>query len=155
VALQASAGSSETIANADDSSPSGAPAIPTRPGEPIDLTFDDLKFDIEKGADYKPSMLTDSIKQLDGQTVRLRGFVRPSFKQTGIKNFILVRDNQECCFGPGAALYDCVMVKMADDLSIDFTVRPVSMVGTLYLKEFIGKDKKVWAIFRMKDARQE
>lgn len=123
--------------------------------EPIDTSFDDLKFDIEKGAAYKPSMLTDEIKKLDGKTIRLRGFVRPGFKQNGIKQFVLVRDNQECCFGPGAALYDCVMVKMADDQSIDFTVRPISVVGTLYLKEFVGKDKKVWAIFRMKDAKQD
>ncbi len=130
-------------------------AATTSAAEPIDLSFDDLKFEIEKGAAYKPSMLTDEIRKLDGKKIRLRGFVRPGFKQNGIKQFVFVRDNQECCFGPGAALYDCVMVKMADEQSIDFTVRPISLVGTLYVKEFIGKDKKVWAIFRMKDAAQE
>ncbi len=130
-------------------------AASTSAAEPIDISFDDLKFEIEKGAAYKPSMLTDEIKKLDGKKIRLRGFVRPGFKQNGIKQFVFVRDNQECCFGPGAALYDCVMVKMADEQSIDFTVRPISVVGTLYVKEFIGKDKKVWAIFRMKDAAKE
>lgn len=154
-AYQSSAAQNEvdlTSVTADD-----AAALDTmRPGgQPIDISFDDLKFDIEKGATYKPSMLTAAIKNLDGKQIRLRGYVKPGFKQSGIMNFVLVRDNQECCFGPGAALYDCVMVKMAEGQAIDFTVRPISLVGTLYLKEFIGKDKKVWAIYRMKDARQE
>ena len=128
---------------------------PDKAGEPLELTFDNLKFDIEKGADFQESMLTEAIKKLDGQQVRLRGFVRPGFKQSGIKNFILVRDNQQCCFGPGAALYDCVMVKMSDGLAIDFTVRPICVVGTLQVKKYVGKDGKVWAIFRLNDTRQE
>jgi hypothetical protein len=128
---------------------------PVKPGEPRELTFDDLKFDIEKGADFKESMLTEALQKLDGQKVRLRGFVRPGFKQSGIKNFVLVRDNQECCFGPGAALYDCVMVKMSDDQAIEFTVRPITVVGTMQLKKYVGKDGKVWAIFRLNDTFQE
>ncbi len=128
---------------------------PLKPGEPRELSFDDLKFDIEKGAEFKESMLTEGLKKLDGQKVRLRGFVRPGFKQSGIKNFVLVRDNQECCFGPGAALYDCVMVKMSEDQAIEFTVRPITVVGTMQLKKYIGKDKKVWAIFRLNDTRLE
>jgi hypothetical protein len=123
--------------------------------EILDLSFDNLKFDIEKGADFKESMLTDELKKLDGRQIRIRGFIRPGFKQSGIKAFVLVRDNQECCFGPGAALYDCVMVKMAEDQSVEFTVRPITVVGTMQLKKYIGKDKKVWAIFRLNETRQE
>jgi hypothetical protein len=128
---------------------------PLKPGEPLDLSFDDLKFDIEKGADFKPSMLTDEIKKLDGQTIRIRGFILPAFKQTGIKRFVLVRDNQECCFGPKAALYDCVKVQMAAGETVEYTVRPVAVVGTMQLKEYLGPDKKVWAIFHLNDTRME
>ena len=128
---------------------------PVQSTEPLDLSFDDLKFDIAKGVDFQESMLTAAIKKLDGRKVRLRGFVRPGYKQSGIKNFVLVRDNQQCCFGPGAALYDCVMVKMADDAALEFTVRPICVVGTLQLKNYVGKDGKTWAIFRMNDTRQE
>lgn len=125
------------------------------PNQILDLSFDDLKFDIEKGGEFKESMLTAELKKLDGRQVRIRGFMRPGFKQSGIKAFVLVRDNQECCFGPGAALYDCVMIKMAEGQAIDFTVRPISVVGKMQLKKYIGKDGKVWAIFRMSETRQE
>ena len=153
--------SADPPADASETSPGSAVDapksvdVPGKSSEPIDLSFDDLKFDIEKGADFKDSMLTEALKNLDGKKVRLRGFVRPGFKQTGIKNFILVRDNQECCFGPGAALYDCVMVKMSEDQSIDFTVRPISVVGTMQLKKYVGKDGKIWAIFRLNETRAE
>ena len=51
------------------------------------------------------------------------------FKETGIDQFVLVRDNQECCFGPGAALFDCVIVEMVPGRTTDFVTRPVTVEG--------------------------
>lgn len=98
-----------------------------------ELTFDDLKFEMEKGAEFKPQMLTQANKDIDGKVWKLRGFILPStlFSRTGIKEFVLVRDNQECCFGPGAALYDCVMVSMAPGKTIDYVTRIVTVKGKL------------------------
>jgi hypothetical protein len=152
--------SDETTNGQNTSTPTKPPSaldkeLPSDPNAIIDLTFDDLKFDIEKGADFKESMLSDKLTQLEGRIIRLRGYMRPGFKQSGIKSFVLVRDNQECCFGPGAALYDCVMVKMAEDEAVDFSVRPISVVGKMQLKKYLGPDRKVWAIFRLNEVRQE
>ena len=98
-----------------------------------ELTFDDLKFEMEKGAEFKPSMLTEANKEIDQKVWKLRGFILPStlFSRTGIKEFVLVRDNQECCFGPGAALYDCVMVTMAPGKTVDYATRIVTVKGKL------------------------
>lgn len=115
-----------------------------------DLTFDDLSFDMKKSAAFDRKMLTDEIRDFDGQTIRLRGYIRPSFRQSGIKKFVFVRDNKECCFGPGAAIYDCVLVELAKGDETEYTVRPVTIEGRFYLKEFKGPDKKTWAIYRMK-----
>lgn len=96
-----------------------------------DINFDDLKFDLEKDAPFESSMITEGLKQLDGRDVTLRGYILPStlFSETNISQFVLVRDNQECCFGPGAALYDCVMVQMVDGNTTDFVTRPVTVAG--------------------------
>ncbi|HRX80104.1 MAG TPA: DUF3299 domain-containing protein, partial [Pirellulaceae bacterium] len=107
-----------------------------------DLTFDDIKFDIKKDAPFKREMLTEKIESLDGSVVKIRGYILPSFQQKGIKQFVLVRDNMECCFGPGAALYDCILVEMAPGKSASFTVRPVSVEGKFEVSEFIGPDGK-------------
>lgn len=121
--------------------------------EPKRISFDDVKFEIERNADYDASMLTEEILNLAGQTVRISGYIRPSVKQSGIQRFIFVRDDQECCFGPGAMLYDCMIVTMAEGESVEFTTRPITVEGTFYVKEFLGPDDRIWAVFRMKDAR--
>ena len=118
----------------------------------FDISFDNIKFDIPEGEPYSPDMLTDQVRSLDGQEVKLRGYIRPSFKQRDLKNFIFVRDNKECCFGPGAALFDCVVVKLAKDEKTDYTVRPVAVTGKFVLKEYTGPDGNVWAIYRLKNA---
>ena len=117
-----------------------------------DLTFDNLKFEMDKEDDFSRDMLTDEIKSFHGSKVRLRGYIRPNFKQTGLTKFIFVRDNQECCFGAQAAIYDNVLVRLAKGTKTNFTVRPVTIEGKFALKEYKGPNGKVWSLYRMYDA---
>ena len=119
---------------------------------PENVTFDDVKFEIEKNEDFSRQILTDKINNFEGKRIRIRGYIRPSFKQTGIEKFILVRDNQECCFGPGAMIYDCMIVGMKKGTATEFTTRPITVEGDFYLKEFEGPDGKLWAIYRLRNA---
>ena len=98
-----------------------------------EINFDDLQFPIEIDQRFTDDLLTDEVRQLDGREITIRGYILPTtlFKQTGIRQFVLVRDNQECCFGPGAALYDCMIVDMVPPETIDFTVRPITVKGKL------------------------
>ncbi len=121
----------------------------------MDLTFDDLKFDIEIGQAFERSLLSEEVKALDGKEVTLGGYMKPSFKASGLKGFVFVRDNKECCFGPQAAIYDCVMVRLKKGTKTDYLVRPFKIRGTLYLKEYEGPDGTTWAIFNMKNAKVE
>ena len=119
---------------------------------PENVTFDDVKFEIEKNDDFSRQILTDKINDFEGKRIKIRGYIRPSFKQTGIEKFILVRDNQECCFGPGAMIYDCMIVGMKKGTATEFTTRPITVEGDFYLKEFEGPDGKLWAIYRLRNA---
>jgi hypothetical protein len=118
-----------------------------------EITFDDLKFDIEKGGEFKKEMITKEIEELNNKTVKLRGFILPTsvFQQSGIKQFVLVRDNQECCFGPGAALYDCVIVEMQPGKTANFSTRVVAVKGKLELdsQSFQYPDGGHYAIYKM------
>jgi hypothetical protein len=105
-------------------------------GEAKSVSFDDIKLDLKKGDPYDASLLTPAIKNLDGKAIRIRGYILPGFQQSGIKNFVLVRDNMECCFGPGALLHDCVLVELVPPVSTNFTVRPVSVEGTFSIREY-------------------
>ncbi|HMP78046.1 MAG TPA: hypothetical protein PKD54_01215 [Pirellulaceae bacterium] len=117
-----------------------------------DITFDSLKFDMEVGDAFSREMLTSDIEELFERTVRIKGFIRPSFRQSGLTKFVFVRDDQECCFGPGAALYDCILVELAEGKTTDFTVRPITIRGEIYFQDFTGPDGNTWAIYRMRHA---
>lgn len=113
-----------------------------------DKTFDDLRFQMTAGDKFKRSMLTQEIEALHGQRIRIRGYILPTPQKHGITQFVLVRDNQECCFGPGAALYDCILVEMKSGKTADFTIRPIAIEGEFEIREFVI-DGKHLAIYHV------
>jgi hypothetical protein len=115
---------------------------------PYDKTFDDLRFGMSVGAPFHRSMLTKQIEAMDGQKIRIRGYILPTAQQRGIKQFVLVRDNQECCFGQGAALYDCILVEMQPGKTAEFSIRPVAAEGVFKIQEFVVNGKHM-AIYHM------
>jgi hypothetical protein len=128
-----------------------SPRTPLRPGartvvleragdRPYDKTFDDLRFDIQPGQPFHRAMLPDAIEAMAGQRIRIRGYILPTAQKRGIKTFVLVRDNQECCFGPGAALYDCILVEMKPGNTAEFSIRPVAVEGTFDIEEVKNGD---------------
>ena len=105
------------------------------PAKAKETTFDDIKLEMQKGDPFTLALLTDKVKQLAGKPIKIRGYILPSFQQSGIKQFVLVRDNQECCFGPGALLHDCILVEMVPPASTTFSTLPVSVEGVFSIRE--------------------
>jgi hypothetical protein len=147
-----------TLAAAAGSS-AAKPRVPLRPGaktkvlaaagdRPYDKTFDDLRFEMTVGEEFKRSMLTHDIEAMAGHKIRIRGYILPTAQRNGIKQFVLVRDNQECCFGPGAALYDCILVEMQPGKTAEYSIRPVAAEGTFDVKEVVIGGKHL-AIYHM------
>ena len=126
-----------------------APAPVAAPGEIVDKGFDDIKFDMVKGDPFRREMLTPKIEALFGQRIRIRGFILPPPQRKGLKKFVLVRDNMECCFGPGAALFDCIVVDMDPGQTAEFSIRPIAVEGVLTLEEIFLPTGKHLAIYHL------
>jgi hypothetical protein len=126
-------------------------AVPPRRSSvtPREVTFDDIKLDMEKGSPFSRELLPKRVTALGGTPIRIRGYILPSFQQRGLTQFVLVRDNQECCFGPGAALHDCIVVRMRPGKTADFSIRPVAVAGTFRIDELRGPDGTHLAIYAM------
>ena len=122
---------------------------PIAPDGIRDTTFDDVKFAMTTGERFERTMLTPAIEQLDGERIRIRGYILPTFRQSGLTQFVLVRDNMECCFGPGAALFDSILVEMNEGASTDFSIRPVAVEGKFSVRELVGPDGKHLAIYHL------
>ncbi len=103
-------------------------AQPTR-----NISFDSIKFPMEKQELFKLTMLTPQVKALDGRRVKIRGFMLPSFVNRGLKYFVLVRDNQECCFGPGAALFDAIHIDLAEGVTAEYSYPPIAVEGMFHI----------------------
>ena len=130
--------------------PAEAPSRPRGlPSRASEITFDDLKFNIAVGQPFERTMLTPRVEELLGKKVRLAGYILPAFKQTGLKQFVFVRDNMQCCFGPGAALYDCIYVEMNQGKSTNFSIAPVYVEGTLSIQERRGLEGEFLAIYHL------
>ncbi len=138
-----------TTAAAGDRAPVPARRSTPANGPVREITFDDIKLDMEKGAPFTRDLLPKRVTALEQERVRIRGYILPSFQQTGLTQFVLVRDNQECCFGPGAALHDCIIVRMLPGRTAEFSIRPVAVAGRFKVDELRGPDGKHLAIYAL------
>lgn len=132
----------------------GSPARRARDKDKLlTITFDDLKVNIQADQLFEPWMATDRVRELDGQRVRIRGFIFPAiFQQTGIKSFPLVM-NIDCKFGPGEQAHHVILVEMIDGASTSYTVRPIAVTGRLTLAPWTGPDGNTWALYHLAGER--
>jgi len=137
------------IAAESPAQPAPIPTAAARPAGFREITFDDIKLEMEKGAPFTRELLPGRVRALAGTPIRIRGYILPSFQQTGLTQFVLVRDNQECCFGPGAALHDCIVVRMRPGKTAAFSIRPVAVAGTFKIDELRAPDGSHLAIYAL------
>lgn len=130
-----------------------AAARPLRPGAINDVTFDDLELDMPVGTLFNRSMLAPRAAQLDGQQIRLRGFIFAGSvcQQTGITNFLFVK-NTQCKFGPQGLAYCVIMVDLDEGVTTDFTTYPVTVEGTLTVHP-IDSDGFTWSVYHIQGQR--
>ncbi len=87
-----------------------------------------------------PEAADSSAKALDGKKIYLRGYIYPTNQSTGIKTFMLCRDNGTCCFGGQPKLTDMVEVKLQEPLTLDYTSSLHGVGGVFRVKsEGAGK----------------
>ena len=71
---------------------------------------------------------------LDGKRVFIKGFVFPGKQKEGIKTFVLVRDQGDCCFGGNPKLTDRIQVTLNDPLRLKFHTRLHGVAGIFHVK---------------------
>lgn len=138
-----------SVASTTSTSVGGSTGAVVDDGRYHEKTFDDIKFEMEKTEPFLRSMLTPQVEDLFGKKIRIRGYIYPTLKKRGLKQFVLVRDNLECCFGPGAALFDCILVHMNPGKTAEYSIRPVAVEGKFIFEEFKDFDGVTRAIYRL------
>jgi hypothetical protein len=143
----------DTVALAAPRAARGGPLPPPDANGIIEASFDDVRFPMKKTDAFVESMLTDRVKSLFGQRIRIRGYMYPTNRKRGLKEFVLVRDNMECCFGPGAALFDCILVSLDPNHPAEYSIRPVTVEGVFkFDTRQMAPDAPPIAIYRLDEA---
>jgi hypothetical protein len=81
---------------------------------------------------------SQDVQALEGQKVFIKGYIRPDSITVprGIDRFLLVRDNNQCCFGDLSKIkyYDQIDVKMSGSERVDYSQGVIRIGGTLHIE---------------------
>jgi hypothetical protein len=87
------------------------------------------------------NVVPKSALELHGKRVFIKGYVYPGQAQTrGIKQFVLCRDNGDCCFGGTPPLTDKILITLQDPLRLNYSTRLQKLAGTFYVAPTAGID---------------
>ena len=77
----------------------------------------------------------------------------PTFQETGLKGFVLARDNQICCFGRNPKIYDLIAVNMKSGTTTDYIQnRPFDVVGTFRIGLDAVEDGTIFGLYYIDEA---
>ncbi len=71
---------------------------------------------------------------LEGKKIFIKGYVYPGREIQGIKTFLLVRDQGDCCFGGNPKITDRVQVTLSDPLRLTYRSRMFHLAGVFHVK---------------------
>lgn len=136
--------------------------VPTRdfkqegPKGAIRVSYDDLDLlkvlNMEPVTTDAPQLMPAWLKGLDGKRIRIRGFMYPTFQATGLKGFVLARDNQICCFGRDPKIYDVFGVTLQQGVTADYIQnRPFDVVGVFHIRPE-ENDGSLFNLYEISDA---
>jgi hypothetical protein len=158
-----------TVGNAgDNAAQTGEPAAPVDPFRPrefpvegpdgaLRITFDDL--DLMKLLNMDPvtpdcvEKMPGWLRGLEGKTVRVRGFMKPSGVTEGIPQFVFVRSTDLCCFGPKGKVYHLIAVTLKKGLTTDYIeLKPFDVVGKFRIDMIQIEDGLIFLLYHIDDA---
>ncbi len=113
------------------------------------IDFADLNLGMESDQVFRPFMLTERARELDGRVVRISGYMDAGvLQQEGFRDFVLLR-NTECKFGPGGQADHLVHVEVKENINTKYTDKVISATGLLSIEPFQGDDGNTWAIYKL------
>jgi hypothetical protein len=99
-----------------------------------------------------PTAVPDSAREMNGRDVLLKGYMYPGQRQRGITEFLLCRDQGDCCFGGQPKITDRVLVQLDDTRGIDFTQGLVKIAGRFRIEPAGTADLGGGVLYHLDDA---
>lgn len=130
---------------------------PEKNSTALRVSYDDI--DLLKVLNMEPvpvdavEYFPEWLKSLDGATIRIRGFMYPTFEATGLTGFTLARDNGICCFVRQPKIYDIIAVELAPGVTSDYIEgKPFDVEGTFRIQPE-SDETDLFRLYRIENAR--
>ena len=78
--------------------------------------------------------------ELEGEKVFIKGYLYPGRRQRGITEFLLVRDQGDCCFGGNPRITDRIQVRLAPGLTVAYHTGLYKLAGTFHVDANPGNE---------------
>ncbi len=88
----------------------------------------------------RPVPIPSSAMALEGKKVFIKGYVYPGREMEGIKTFLLVRDQGDCCFGGNPKITDRIQVTLVDPLRLTYKPRLHKLAGVFHVRPTTAVD---------------
>jgi hypothetical protein len=79
-------------------------------------------------------LVPPSALALEGKKIFIKGYVYPGRQKEGIREFLLVRDRGQCCFGGNPKITDRILVTLEDPLRLAYAPRLHNLGGTFHVE---------------------
>ena len=106
-------------------------------------------------ADDPPDMVPDAASRVNGRNVLLKGYMYPGKQQDRITQFLLVRDQGDCCFGGNPKITDRVLVQLKDPghpKGINFSPRLTKIAGRFVIRPMGAPGIDGGVLYHLEDA---
>ncbi|QDU26454.1 hypothetical protein ETAA8_15320 [Anatilimnocola aggregata] len=140
---------------ASDANPTVRPKAdrtPRKAGDPIKITFDNIIIGMQADIAYRPWMLKDEVKELDGQRVSITGVMWGAELTRKLDSFVLLR-NKECKYGPGGQADHLAKIELKPGTKTTLTAATVRVEGVLRIQPETGTDGNTWSLYVIDDAK--
>ena len=115
--------------------------------------FERLGYDVLQPAEGAPAAsVPDAARAMNGRNVLLKGYIYPGKQQQGLVQFLLVRDQGDCCFGGNPKITDRVLVQLADPGGIEFSPRLTKVAGRFRVQPMGSAELAGGVLYHLDDA---
>jgi hypothetical protein len=78
-------------------------------------------------------LIPREVRELEGKPIYLKGYIYPTGREYDLTQFVLCKDNAQCCFGGQPALQDMIGVMLKNNRTTNYDDALMGVAGTLRL----------------------
>jgi hypothetical protein len=100
-------------------------------------------------ADADGARPTEEVAKLDKKKIYIKGYMYPGRQRNGLTEFVLCKDNGDCCFGGQPKPTDMIAVKMQPGMTVDLLEQQLVGVAGIFHAQTVTKSGDLTSVYML------